>query len=227
MVQPENFVSDDSKNSFMVSNRLLANGILNFIKSLPHRNFDNVSTTLSIGFEANVLDECVHHKFSESKYILLVLYVDDILLSSSDIGLLHKTKRFLTKNFEMKDLGNFFCIEYSDTKRSLSRLSQENYIRKFLDIFDTKDSKLGDTLIAKGDKFSFKQCPNNNLERIEIEESNIRSSLYSSRHCFCGRIFAQMVNVIERPLKIYYDNNLIVLYSNNNRSFAKSKFINI
>ncbi|RDY04531.1 hypothetical protein CR513_11749, partial [Mucuna pruriens] len=37
----------------------------------------------------------------------------------------------------------------------------------------------------------------------------------------------RVVNGIERSLKIYYDNNLAVLYSNNNRSSTKSKFIDI
>ena len=46
------------------------------------------------------------HKFSGSKYIFLVLYVDDILLVTNDIGMLHETKRFLSRNFEMKDLGD-------------------------------------------------------------------------------------------------------------------------
>ena len=36
-----------------------------------------------------------------------------------------------------------------------------------------------------------------------------------------------VVKGIERPLKLYYDNNSIVLYSNNNRSSAKSKHIDI
>ena len=36
-------------------------------------------------------------------YIFLVLYINDILLASNDIMLLHETKRFLTKNFEMKN----------------------------------------------------------------------------------------------------------------------------
>ena len=36
-----------------------------------------------------------------------------------------------------------------------------------------------------------------------------------------------MVDGIERPLKIYCDNNSVVLYSNNNRSPTKSKFIDI
>ena len=56
------------------------------------------------GFEKNAVDECIYHKFSGSKFVILVLYVDDILLASNDIGLLPETKRILSNNFEMKDL---------------------------------------------------------------------------------------------------------------------------
>ena len=48
----------------------------------------------------------MYHKFSGSKHIFLVLYVDNILLATNDIGLLHQTKSFLSKHFEMKDLGD-------------------------------------------------------------------------------------------------------------------------
>ena len=34
-----------------------------------------------------------------------------------------------------------------------------------------------------------------------------------------------VVDGIERPMRIYCDNNLVVQYSNNNRSTTKSKFI--
>lgn len=37
----------------------------------------------------------------------------------------------------------------------------------------------------------------------------------------------RVVDGIERLLKIYYDNNSAMLYSNNNRSSTKSKFIDI
>jgi hypothetical protein len=33
------------------------------------------------------------------------LYVDNILLTINDIGFLHETKKFLSNNFEIKDMG--------------------------------------------------------------------------------------------------------------------------
>lgn len=39
-----------------------------------------------------------------------MLYVDDILLVNNDIGLLHEINRFLSNNFEMKDLGEIYFV---------------------------------------------------------------------------------------------------------------------
>ena len=44
-------------------------------------------------------------KVSGSKFIFLILYVDDILLASSDLGLLGETKEYLSKSFHMVDMG--------------------------------------------------------------------------------------------------------------------------
>ena len=52
------------------------------------------------------MGDCVYYKFSGSKFIFLVLYVDAILIVSNDIDLLHDTKRFLKRDFEMKQLGD-------------------------------------------------------------------------------------------------------------------------
>jgi hypothetical protein len=62
-------------------------------------------TIRSIGFKENEEDNCIYAKFRSRKFILLILYVDDILLASSNVSLLLKTKRFLSSNFDMKDLG--------------------------------------------------------------------------------------------------------------------------
>ena len=43
---------------------------------------------------------------SEIKFIMLVMYANDILFSTNDLGLLHDTKRYLSNSFEMKDMGD-------------------------------------------------------------------------------------------------------------------------
>lgn len=47
----------------------------------------------------------MYFKVSGSKFIFVVLYVDNILLASSNIGLLENTKQFLSASFKMKDMG--------------------------------------------------------------------------------------------------------------------------
>ena len=115
-----------------------------------------------------MVDDCIYHKFSGSKHIYLVLYVDDILLATNDIGMLHETKRFLSKKFEMKDLGDASFVLgiqiHRDRSRGILGVSQNSYIEKILKRFDLHDCKSGDTLVAKGDKFSLSQCPKNNFE---------------------------------------------------------------
>jgi hypothetical protein len=65
--------------------------------------------------------------------------VDDILLASSDTSLLLETKRFLSSNFDMKDLGEasfVLGIEiHRDRRKGVLGLSQKAYIEKVLKKF--------------------------------------------------------------------------------------------
>ena len=63
------------------------------------------NTITSFGFKENIVDQCIYLKVSGSKFIFLILYVDDILLASSDLGLLGETKEYLSKKFHMVDMG--------------------------------------------------------------------------------------------------------------------------
>ena len=64
----------------------------------------------------------------------LVLYVDDILLASNDLRLLHDTKQFLTQNFEMKDMGEASYVIGIEIHRDRSKrtlgLSYKAYIER-------------------------------------------------------------------------------------------------
>ena len=127
----------------------------------------------SLGFKENIVDQCIYLKFSGSKFIILVLYVDDILLASSDVELLHETKRFLSSKFDMKDLGYASFVLgiqiYKDNSRGILGLSQKSYINKVLSRFDMSNYAPEDTLVAKSDKFSLHQCPKKELERKNME----------------------------------------------------------
>ena len=62
--------------------------------------------------------------------------MDDILLASSDVGLLLETKKFLSSNFDMKDLGEasfVLGIEiHQDRTNGVLGLSQKAYLEKVL-----------------------------------------------------------------------------------------------
>ena len=105
-------------------------------------------------FEVNLVEDCVYHNFSGSKVIFLILYIDDILIATNDLALQHDTKKFLTKHFEIKDLGDAsFELGIQllrDRSHEILRLSQsqKGYIDKVLDKFGMLDNKTGDSPIA-------------------------------------------------------------------------------
>lgn len=130
-------------------------------------------TVNSFGFKENIVDQCIYLKVSGSKFIFLVLYVDDILLASSDLGLLHETKNYLSTNFKMVDMGeaNYVIgIEiFRDRSRGLLGLSQKGYINRVLERFNMQLCSATDAPITKGDKLSEKQCPKNDLEKERMK----------------------------------------------------------
>jgi hypothetical protein len=202
MVQPENFVSGDPKN--MVCK--LTKSIYGLKQASRQWYLKFHQVILSFGFEMNVIDECVYHKFIGSKCIFLVLYVDDILLATNYIGLLHETKRFLSNKFEMKDLGDASFVLgiqiHRDRSQGTLGLSQRSYIDKVLKRFCMQDCKPGDTPISKGDKFSLNQCPKGNLEIQEMQKipyASVVGSLMYAQVCTRPDI-AYIVGVLGRYL---------------------------
>ena len=45
------------------------------------------------------MDSCIYLKIIGRKFIFLILYVDDVLLTSNDLGFLMDVKRMLSQNF--------------------------------------------------------------------------------------------------------------------------------
>jgi hypothetical protein len=93
-------------------------------------------TVRKFGFKENEEDNCIYAKFKNGKFIFLILYVDDILLASSDIDLLLETKKFLSSRFDMKDLGEASFVLGIEIHRERSNgvlgLSQKAYLENVL-----------------------------------------------------------------------------------------------
>ena len=179
MVQPENFISGDPK-SMVCKLKKSIYGLKQASRQWYHKFHEVI---ISFGFEVNPVDDCVYHKFSGSKFIFLVLYVDDILLASSDIGLLHDTKRFLVKNFKMKDLevASFVLgIQiHRDRSRSVLGLSQKSYIERMLSRYGMDKCAPTDTSVSKGDKFSLSQSPKNDFDKEAMQQFPYASAIGS------------------------------------------------
>ena len=114
------------------------------------------------------MDNCIYIKTTGSNFIILLLYVDDVLLARSGLGMLYETKRFLSSNFDMKDLGDASYILGIEIHRDRSKgtlgLSQRAYIDKVLKRYNMHNCSSTPAPIVKGDKFGLFQCPKNQLE---------------------------------------------------------------
>ena len=108
MEQPKGFVKRSEKKLV----RKLKNSILSLKQAFRqwYLKFNHVIT--AFGFTKNVVDYCIYLKISGSKFIVLFLYVNDILLASNYLGMIYETKEYLRNNFDMKDIGEVtFVIE--------------------------------------------------------------------------------------------------------------------
>ena len=121
-----------------------------------------------IGFQENVDDNYVYAKFKNKKYIFLVVYVDDILLASSDVNLLLETKKLLSSKFDTKDLSEasfVLGIEiHRDREKKILGLSQKAYLEKVLKKYSMQNYKSSPAPIVKGDRYRKFQCPRNQYE---------------------------------------------------------------
>ncbi|GKA26863.1 retrovirus-related pol polyprotein from transposon TNT 1-94 [Tanacetum coccineum] len=67
-----------------------------------HEKFDN--TLLSNGFQINECDKCVYVKQYKNAFVIICLYVDDMLIMGTNMDVINQTKKMLHSSFDMKDM---------------------------------------------------------------------------------------------------------------------------
>ncbi|KAL0407710.1 UNVERIFIED_CONTAM: Retrovirus-related Pol polyprotein from transposon TNT 1-94 [Sesamum radiatum] len=191
MEQPEGFVVPGQEKKVC---RLVKS--LYGLKQAPkqwHEKFDR--TMLSNGFKINECDKCVYVKSSHNSFIIVCLYVDDMLIMGSNRDVILTTKRMLTKHFDMKDMGLadvILGIKISKTSDGLA-LSQSHYIENILKKFKAYDSPPAKTPVD----LNLHLAKNKGESEGQIEYSRIIGSLMYIMNCTRPDI-AYAVNKLSR-----------------------------
>nr|AAX95300.1 hypothetical protein [Oryza sativa Japonica Group]ABA92639.2 retrotransposon protein, putative, Ty1-copia subclass [Oryza sativa Japonica Group] len=101
------------------------------LKQAPKKWHEKFNTTVtSAGFIVNKADKCVYYRYGGGEGVIFCLYVDDILIFGTSLNVIEEVKDFLSKSFEMKDLG------VADVT-----LVQSHYVDKVLSRFGYSDCK--------------------------------------------------------------------------------------
>jgi hypothetical protein len=121
------------------------------------------------GYNKCNADHCCYFKRFESSYIILLLYVDDMLVAGPDMDEIKKLKKQLSREFDMKDLGAAKQILgmriNRDKQKGTLQLSQEEYIDRILKRFNMSNAKPVSTPLASHFRLSKDQSPKTEEEK--------------------------------------------------------------
>ena len=77
------------------------------LKQAPRAWFAKFSSTIfRLGYTASPYDSALFLRRTDKGTILLLLYVDDMIITGDDLSGIQELKDFLSQQFEMKDLGH-------------------------------------------------------------------------------------------------------------------------
>ncbi|KAK6142803.1 hypothetical protein DH2020_023151 [Rehmannia glutinosa] len=147
MEQPKEFVAPDQEIKVCKLVKSLCG-----LKQTPkqwHEKFDSIMK--SNGFKINECDKCVYIKGTTKDYVIVCIYVDDMLIMGSIHDLIMNTKTMLKKNFDMKDMelsDVILGIKISRTSDGIV-LSQSHYVESILRKFNAFDSLSAKTCRSK------------------------------------------------------------------------------
>ncbi|XP_013615380.1 PREDICTED: uncharacterized mitochondrial protein AtMg00810-like [Brassica oleracea var. oleracea] len=118
------------------------------------------------GFRESELDHTLFTLTGPSGIIVIVVYVDDLIITGSDKAGIKATKEFLKSVFDIKDLGEmkyFLGIEICRSKEGLF-MSQRKYTMDMLKETDVLGGKIAKTPLEEGYKV---------LREGEVEEKQL------------------------------------------------------
>ena len=211
MRQPEGFIKEDRKNLVCKLKKSLYG-----LKQAPrqwYKKFDSFMSSHS--FTRCQADHCCYFKKIDNNFIILLLYVDDMLVAGSNMQEIVNLKLKLSKQFEMKDMGAVKQILGMRIKRDTNSrtllLSQDKYINKVLSRFNMQNAKVVSTPLGVHFRLSKEQSPKTEEERAYMAKVPYASAIGSLMYVMvCTRPdIAQAVGAVSRymnnPGKLHWE----------------------
>ena len=136
------------------------------------------------GYKKTTSDHCVFvQNFSANDFVILLLYVDDMLIVGSNASRIDSLKRELSNCFSMKDLGptkHILGMSIARDRRCKKLwISQEKYIEKVLQRFNLDKSKAVSTPLATSFRLSADQSPSSEQEKEYMQKVPYASAVGS------------------------------------------------
>jgi hypothetical protein len=179
MSQPDGFVEKGNEGKVCKLNRSIYG--LKQASRQWYILFDNAIT--SYGFSMTEGDHCIYFKIVGDIFVLLSLYVDDILIASNNKSMLLEVKSWLSNNFDMKDMGNASYVLgveiHRDRRNRTLGLSQKAYLNTVLKRFSMDKCKHAHVPIIKGTKLSEEMCAKTPEEKKFMSDIPYSSALGS------------------------------------------------
>jgi len=90
---------------------------------------------LKLGFERNPLEHAVYRRSHSDGYLLVGVYVDDLIITGPSLADIEAFKREMQRSFSMSDLGllSYYLGIQVTQKEGMITLSQSSYTRKILE----------------------------------------------------------------------------------------------
>jgi hypothetical protein len=146
MEQPPGFVDTQYPNHVCLLHKSLYG-----LKQAPRAWFDKLSTCLvSIGFICSKADSSLFIYHHDTNFILLLVYVDDVIITGNNSTFISSLTRRLNKDFALKDLGQlhyFLGLEVRYFSGGIT-ISQTKYARDLLEKANMLEASKINTPIA-------------------------------------------------------------------------------
>lgn len=184
MTQPEGF-DDNSKRVCRLMRPLY--GLKQSSRAWNSKLNDVLTERLK--FNRSSVDQCIYFKHSQQNTIVLAVWVDDLMIFSSNGTMCTKLKNDLQAHFKMKDLGEVKSLLGMNITRNVNgsiSIDQRHYIETVLRRFKMENCNPVASPMEGGDqRVSDEMCPRNAAEQQEMDaipyQAAIGSLMYAAQ----------------------------------------------